>query len=161
MLLSITSSFHWVWLQFCLIGVTSVISPNSTYPNLCFAFQVCTNKPYQLCSWLIFQRCCWLPNMGLVATKDQTSHRSSSAFNQIPIENGYNLNFHSRSMPRIALLPTDYNHRQLFSPLCMLRALPAQKLKPLIRFPTHFNYKTRQYTFVSSRYGTHRSQRFI
>ena len=49
MSLSILSSLQWVWLQFCLIGVTCVISSDSTYPNPCFAFRICTKLPYLFC----------------------------------------------------------------------------------------------------------------
>jgi hypothetical protein len=41
--LLILSYFHWVWSQFCLVGVTSLILSDSTYPNSSFAFRVRTN----------------------------------------------------------------------------------------------------------------------
>jgi len=50
MSLLILSPFHWVWLQFCLVVVTSLISSDSTYPNPCFALQVCTKHTHQIYS---------------------------------------------------------------------------------------------------------------
>ena len=75
-----------------------------------------------------------------------SSHSSSIALNHIPIEHGYNLNFHSRSMPRIALLPTDYYPRQLFGPICRIRG-PRLRSPP----PTSLHSLLYTYCFTFSR----------
>ena len=48
MSLLILSPFHWVWSQFCVDSVTSVIYSDSTYPTPCFALQCCTKYTHQL-----------------------------------------------------------------------------------------------------------------
>jgi len=48
LLLLILYAFHLVISQFCLVGVTSLISSESIYPNPYFVLQVCTKYVHQL-----------------------------------------------------------------------------------------------------------------
>ena len=86
--------------------------------------------------------------MELVSTTAATDHLMHRlllrAHNRIPIANSYYLNIYSRSMPLIALLPTDYYHRQVFLPgaeyeahACVLRHLRRCSRCTLLTF-SHF-----------------------
>ena len=85
MSLSILSPFHWVWLQFCLIGVTSPISSESTYPKRCFPFQFAqsthTNStPTRVAHYDAWIRVLWrrMPRVALVSMDQSISSRPSS-----------------------------------------------------------------------------------